>query len=97
MPKNGCALEHVMLAKNYQIIVNGRLLSRRRANAPPRSKWSALDRVPEVCYSVLDDNRRNAWAHATTGSPCVVSSPVDVTCGYSGVDDTTAWSRNTSR
>lgn len=42
---------------NYTIYVNGSPLDTGSANIPPRSRWSAPNRVPSGCYVMLGDNR----------------------------------------
>ncbi len=56
--------------KNYGIYVNGVALNPRNANVPPRSKWSAPDRIPAGYYFMLGDNRNysddsHVWGFAT--------------------------------
>ena len=58
--------------KNYGIYVDGSQLDTAIANIPPRSKWSAPDRLPDGCYIMFGDHRTNsqdshAWGCAQTG------------------------------
>ena len=43
--------------KNYGIYVDGVRLAASRANVPPRSAWSAPDRIPAGFFFMLGDNR----------------------------------------
>ncbi len=58
--------------KNYGIYVDGTPLDPAVANVPPRSAWSAPDRLPAGCYIMFGDHRTNsedshAWGCAQTG------------------------------
>jgi signal peptidase I len=44
----------------YQFIVNGKPLDAKQANAMPRSRWMAPDRLPSGCYFVVADDTNNA-------------------------------------
>jgi len=46
--------------KNYNIYVDGTPLDPDVANIPPRSQWSAPDRIPANCYFMMGDNRNNS-------------------------------------
>jgi signal peptidase I len=46
--------------KNYGIYVDGAPLDTEMANVPPRSAWTAPDRVPPNCYFMMGDNRNNS-------------------------------------
>jgi signal peptidase I len=67
--RNGVALDEPYIAqkpnyeleiKNYQIIVDGTPLDPAFANIPPKSKWTAPDRIPPNCFLMLGDNRNNS-------------------------------------
>jgi signal peptidase I len=42
---------------DYAIVVNGKPLSPKSADVPPRASWQAADRIPDGFYFVLGDNR----------------------------------------
>jgi signal peptidase I len=46
--------------KNYAIYVDGIPLDTELANVPPRTLWTAPDRVPPNCYFMMGDNRNNS-------------------------------------
>jgi signal peptidase I len=67
--RNGVALNEPYTAqkpnyeleiKNYQIIVDGTPLDPSFADVPPKSDWTAPDRIPANCYLMLGDNRNNS-------------------------------------
>lgn len=54
-----------MVVRDYGIYVNSGAkeydrLSPEEANIPPRTQWTAPDRVPSHCYIVLGDNRNDS-------------------------------------
>jgi signal peptidase I len=79
--RNGVALDEPYIAerpnydlaiKNYTIYVDGTPLSPEQANIPPRSAWSAPDRIPNGYYLMFGDNRNlsedsHIWGFAQTG------------------------------
>jgi signal peptidase I len=46
--------------KNYGIYVDGSPLDPEVANIPPKSMWTAPDRIPAHCYFMMGDNRNNS-------------------------------------
>ncbi len=46
--------------KNYGVYVDGVRLDPDNANIPPRSKWSAPDRIPAGCFLMFGDNRNDS-------------------------------------
>jgi len=79
--RNGVAMNEPYIAekpnyelevKNYQIVVDGSPLNPAYANVPPRSDWTAPDRLPKSCYLMFGDNRTDSedshiWGCAQTG------------------------------
>ena len=46
--------------KNYQVVVDGTPQDPNVSNAPPRSVWTAPDRIPPHCYLMMGDNRNDS-------------------------------------
>jgi signal peptidase I len=56
--------EYDLVVRNYEIYVNDgggwTPLDPTRANIPPRSDWTAPNRIPPHCYIMLGDNRNDS-------------------------------------
>src|SRR5580658_3617502 len=57
---------------DYKIVVDGVALDPEVANIPPRSMWTAPDRIPPNCHFMMGDNRNNSensniWGFAQAG------------------------------
>lgn len=46
--------------KNYEVYVDNMPLNRDEANIPPKSSWTAPDRIPPHCFLMMGDNRNDS-------------------------------------
>jgi signal peptidase I len=96
--RNGIALHEPYIAqppnytleiKNYGIVVDGTPLDPAIANIPPKSAWTAPDRIPPHCYFMMGDNRNDsedshAWGFAQDAGTFATGERKGEAAGFTG-------------
>lgn len=75
--------------KNYGVYVDGQPLDPSVANIPPKSAWTAPDRIPPDCYFMMGDNRNDSedshiWGFAQAGGTFATGPRAGKPAGFTG-------------
>jgi signal peptidase I len=96
--RNGVALAEPYIAekpnytleiKNYGVVVDGTPLDPNLANIPPKSAWTAPDKIPPHCYLMMGDNRNDSedshvWGFAQDSGTFYAGERKGEAAGFTG-------------